>query len=66
MYITYHVNVPRDTKKVKTSIPHNVLNSVIQSFIIDRGIKQELYFIDCNGYYTFLYLDNGDRIDISN
>ena len=63
MHITYHQNT--QPKGGEISINHCILNKEIQDFIKDTNATQLSYIYDCNGYYTFIYLKNGDRIDIS-
>ena len=63
MHITYHKDVQPEGGEI--SINHCILNKEIQDFIKDADAIQFYYQYDCNGYYTFLYLDNGDRIDIA-
>lgn len=67
MYITYHkeVSIPEPESSAIDTIPHIVLSNKIQDFIEARGVKQERYYCYENGYYFFIYLDNGDRIDCS-
>lgn len=65
MYITYHKEVEKP-KDVTAFIPHICLNQDIQNFITEHKCKQiDGYYVDSNGFYFFIYLDNGDRIDCS-
>lgn len=64
MYITYHKELTRP-KKVNSFIPHQCLNEDIQKFIKEHNCQQvDGYYVDNNGFYFFIYLDNGDRIDV--
>ncbi len=65
MYITYHKEVELKDLTLPL-IQHHMLHPDIQAKLAEFDINQSAYVIDSNGYYTFLYLDNGDRIDISN
>ena len=64
MYITYHKEVAKP-ESLESTIPHLVLNEEIQEFLIKRGILQIEYYFHFNGHFTFIYLDNGDRIDVA-
>lgn len=65
MDITYHKEVSKP-ESLESTIPHSILNEEIQGFIKDRiGIPQIDYYCDFNGHFTFIYLDNGDRIDVA-
>lgn len=63
MNITYHKEVT--TKHTDLGyIPHELLHPNIKAYIETLDVKQAIYQITCNGYYFFIYLDNGDRIDV--
>jgi phenolic acid decarboxylase len=69
MHITYHKQIPKDDEVVNT-IPHEILCDEVKEFIREqqkiRGkIEQKRYYFFDNGWFWFLYLDNGDRIDIA-
>lgn len=61
--ITYH----KEIQLVGTNwinIPHQHLSNEIKSFIEDRNVKQDVYSVSANNWYLFIYLSNGDRIDV--
>ena len=62
-HITYHYAIPK-AEDVTSTIRHEILNEELQVFIEGRGEKQEQYFFFDNGFFWFLYLDNGNRIDV--
>jgi hypothetical protein len=62
MNITYHQQISLD--KEATYFPHSCLNKSIQDFIEERKVKEKMYLTSSNGYYLFIYLLNGDRIDV--
>lgn len=62
MYITYHKEVTLD--KDATYFPHSCLSKEIQDFIEEKKVKASSYLVATNGYYLFIYLCNGDRIDV--
>ena len=63
MHITYHVNVQLDMNA--TYFPHSCLAKEIQDFIEGRNVRAKEYLlVKSNGYYLFIYLLNGDRIDV--
>lgn len=64
MYITYHKEITKP-EEVTAFIPHICLHYNIQSFIEENNCAQkDGYYFDSNGFYMFIYLDNGDRIDV--
>lgn len=62
MTITYHKDIPVDNHL--TRVPHIMLDKKIRKFIKDKNVKQDTYPVKANPYWFFIYLDNGDRIDI--
>jgi hypothetical protein len=62
MYITYHQQITLDPKA--EYFPHLCLHRDIQKFIEDHKVKAKTYLVTTNGYYLFIYLTNGDRIDV--
>lgn len=63
MIITYHKEIGKTTKVVNT-ILHTILSNEVKAFIKEHNVEQERYYFYDNGFYWFIYLDNGDRIDI--
>jgi hypothetical protein len=63
MYITYHKEIERPNH-VNNKISHDVLSTELKKFIIEKDAEQQSYFFNDNGFYFFIYLDNGDRIDV--
>jgi hypothetical protein len=63
MFITYHQEVNRK-ESITSRIYHECLHPRIQEYLETKGIKQPMYYINSNNWNTFLYLDNGDRVDI--
>lgn len=63
MYITYHEQILLN-KKAK-HLSHVFLNEEIQDFIEERKVKQTSYEVLDNGCFLFIYLINGDRIDVA-
>lgn len=63
MYITYHLELAKP-KEITAFIPHKCLHADIQNFIKENNCTQvDGYYVDSNGFYFFIYLDNGNRID---
>lgn len=62
--MTYHRLVSKPDDVVNT-IPHEVLSELLRGYIESHNVKQDKYFFEDNGFYFFIYLDNGDRIDYS-
>lgn len=62
MYITYHQQIILDPKA--NYFPHCCLHNSIQAFIEEKKVKAKTYLVTTNGYYLFIYLLNGDRIDV--
>ena len=62
MYITYHKHIDK-SHHVTATIPHEILSDELRAAIAQRGVKQDKYYFEDNGYFFFIYLDNGDRID---
>jgi len=63
MYTTYHEAIAKPDD-VTSTIPHAVLADEIKAELQQWSVKEAAYFYDWNGYYFFLYLSNGDRIDV--
>jgi hypothetical protein len=63
MYITYHKDVVSPGIPVPY-IPHNVLDKDIKEFILEKDVEQKSYEIRSNETHCFIYLNNGDRIDV--
>jgi hypothetical protein len=61
--ITYHEAIQKPNNVVNT-IPHDLLDDGVKNYIELVGAKQDRYHFLDNGFYWFLYLQNGDRIDI--
>lgn len=64
MNITYHLSIELPKNKILGRIHHSCLNNEIQQLIINNNEKQDTYLIDFNGYYQFIYLKSGNRIDV--
>lgn len=64
MHITYHKEIERP-EHITATIPHEILSDALKAALAERGVKQEKYYFRDNGFYFFLYLDNGDRLDYS-
>lgn len=62
MKITYHKDLSFSGNMFK--VPHSVLNKEIQNFINEHVASQLEYLCSSNGFYFFIYLGNGDRIDV--
>lgn len=62
MYITYHREVELNGKTIK--FPHNCLAKEIQDFIELKTAKQYFYEVKTSNSYLFIYLINGDRVDV--
>lgn len=62
--ITYHYDVPK-TDNIESTISHEVLSLELKEYLERKGVQQERYYFDDNGYYFFIYLNNGDRVDVS-
>lgn len=63
MYITYHKELVVPDKA--TLIAHCALSREIQDYIREANVLQSFYHINGNGYSLFIYLNNGDRIDVT-
>lgn len=63
MYITYHLQIEKPSD-VTNTIPHEVLNKEIQDFLKERNCIQKHYYFFDNGFYFFIYLENGNRVDV--
>jgi len=63
MYITYHEEIERP-EGVDNNMPHMALNTDIRNYLEERGVAKRSYYTKMNGYYLFIYLFNGDRIDV--
>ena len=63
MYITYHRNIIKPTE-IKNTIPHIILNKEVQDKLKEVNAVQTEYFFLNNEFYCFLYLNNGNRLDI--
>ena len=64
MTITYHQEVERPDK-VTNTIPHEILSEELKDFLKESNVVQKKYYFYDNGFFFFLYLDNGDRVDIA-
>lgn len=64
MYITYHKEVSKPVGIHSNSLPHIILDKEVRELIEKYDAVQEFYYWRNNGYYFFIYLDKGDRIDI--
>lgn len=64
MNITYHKEIAKPDGVI-ASIPHAILDMGIRLFIDVKGCTQHEYYINHNDWYFFIYLDNGDRIDVA-
>lgn len=62
MYITYHQQIKKPVE-VQNTIPHEILRKELRDKLKEWKVEQERYFFNDNGFYWFIYLDNGDRID---
>lgn len=63
VFITYHKEVEKPSD-VKSLVPFGILDKHIKSYLEERDLYQEDYYIDYNAWYCFIYLENGDRIDV--
>lgn len=64
MNITYHTNVPKKDS-ITSVVPHTILNEEIHKFIRELDLPfQRYYYYFNNAIYFFIYLNNGDRIDV--
>jgi hypothetical protein len=63
MYITYHQQIIKPSK-ITNTIPLVILCKELQDKLKEWNVIQKRYFFFDNGFYWFLYLDNGDRVDI--
>lgn len=63
MYITYHEQLAKP-ESVISFISAKLLSQDVVEFLNERNIHQDRYYFKDNGYYVFIYLENGDRIDI--
>lgn len=61
MYITYHKEV--SIEKELADFPHDCLDKEIRVFLLEMDVAQATYKVSSNGYYLFIYLNNGDRVD---
>jgi hypothetical protein len=64
MKFTYHKNVPKPDD-VQSTWYWEMLSEELKSFLTDKNQVQDRYFFEDNGYYVFIYLSNGDRVDIA-
>jgi hypothetical protein len=62
MYLTYHKEVT--SLKDTMSMPMEALNQDIIDFMVKNNCLQSRYNVRSNGYAMFIYLDNGDRVDV--
>lgn len=62
MYITYHQSC--DAPESHIEMPFYTLAPEIQDKLKEWNVKQPEYKVGCNGYYLFIALDNGDRVDV--
>ena len=63
MYITYHKEIALP-ESVTEEIAHKLLCSEVLDYLKARDIHQTNYYFHRGNVLYFLYLDNGDRIDI--
>lgn len=61
MIFTYHEEIP--PKGTENLISHEALSDELKEFISKHNVEQDRYLFHDNGYYFFIYLNNGDRID---
>ena len=64
MYITYHLNVPLPEDDKTFDFFHSDLNEEIRDYLVNNGLMQKSYKMFASNYYLFIYLDNGDRVDV--
>jgi hypothetical protein len=63
MYITYHESVA--LKGDECLIPFDILREEVREWISEQvGDVQKEYLCRTNGFYFFIHLSNGDRIDV--
>jgi hypothetical protein len=62
-YITYHEAITKSEKAI-TMVPHDVLSEELQDKLVKWNVKEDRYYFHDNGFYFFLYLSNGDRVDV--
>lgn len=63
MYITYHKDISQP--EGLGLYPFACMNKELQAKLIEWDVKQTSYAIDYNAWYLFIYLKNGDRVDVS-
>lgn len=63
MIITYHEDISVNGNTIL--FPHSCLNKEIQLFLSERNIFQSFYNVKSNSNFLFIYLDNGNRIDVA-
>lgn len=63
MLITYHKEISPKGNEIR--FPFDGFDEEIRSYLCKKLYLQEEYFISYNGYFLFIYLINGDRIDIN-
>ena len=63
MKFTYHKNVPKP-EEVQSTWVWEMLSEELKTFLTDKNQIQNRYFFEDNGYYVFIYLSNGDRVDV--
>ena len=63
MRITYKKNGFVSGRALQ-NVAHAILNDLIKDFLTQHNVVQEFYFMHVNKDRTYLYLINGDRIEI--
>lgn len=61
--ITYHKEVPYKGVNEPT-LPHCILDDKLKTYLENKEVKQDSYHFHDNGFYFFIYLNNGDRVDV--
>jgi len=62
MYITYHIEV--SVREGVINMPIEVLHPDIVEFLSKHECLQSQYLVWSSGYNLFIYLNNGDRVDV--
>lgn len=61
--ITYHEGIsPKENEIV---FPHAMLDREIRDFLLEQDVYQDTYLVSSNDYFLFIYLRNGDRVDVA-
>jgi hypothetical protein len=61
--ITIHQDLPKKDTAIK--FPHECLHKNIQHFLETNNLYQHMYYVSCNHYFLFIYLNNDIRVDVT-